>query len=56
MLQAMLSLLPKETGNAAVVFAASGTLGGLALWLSGARFSRYIITLTAVAIGTSSWG
>jgi hypothetical protein len=53
MLQAMLSLLPRETGNAAAAFAGAGTLCGAALWLSGARFSRYIITLTLVAIGTS---
>src|SRR5580698_7482414 len=53
MLQALLSLLPRESGTAAVAFAAVGALCGAALWLSGARFSRYIITLTLVAIGTS---
>jgi hypothetical protein len=53
MLQALLSLLPTEMGTAAAVFAAVATLCGLVLWISGARFSRYIITLTAVAIGTS---
>jgi hypothetical protein len=53
MLQALLSLLPTETGTAAAVFAIVGVLCGVALWLSGARFSRYIITLAAVAIGTS---
>jgi hypothetical protein len=53
MLQALISLLPTEMGTAAAVFAIVAVVCGVGLWLSGARFSRYIITLAAVAIGTS---
>jgi hypothetical protein len=53
MLQAFLSLLPTEGGTAVAACASVGVLCGAALWVSGARFSQYIITLAAVAIGTS---
>src|ERR1700722_6468737 len=53
MLQAFLSLLPTGTGTATAACATVGVLCGAALWLTGARFSQYIITLAAVAIGTS---
>jgi hypothetical protein len=53
MVQELLSLLPKEMGTAALAFAAVGAFGGAVLWVIGARFSVYFITLSAVAIGTS---
>lgn len=52
MIHTLLTLLPKETGGAAVAFAVVGVLSGVLLWLAGARFSRYLVTLAAVAIGT----
>ncbi len=52
MLQELLTFMPREAGSATLAFASVGAACGVALWVSGARFSRYIVTLTAVAIGT----
>jgi hypothetical protein len=51
--QQLLALLPHELSTIAMVVASIGSLVGAALWLIGARFSRPILTLTAVALGTS---
>jgi len=39
-------------GTLATVGAVAGTLLGWGLWLAGARFSRYVITLATVTLGT----
>ena len=52
LIQALLPLLPSQMGHAALAFAGVGAIGGVMLWLAGARFSRYLTTLAAVAIGT----
>lgn len=52
LLQSLLALLPKESSGAAVAFAIVGVVSGVLLWLAGGRFSRYLVTLAAVAIGT----
>lgn len=51
MLQQFIALLPKEVGTLGLVVCVAGTLGGVLLWLVGARFSRPLITLCTVAIG-----
>ncbi len=51
MVQQLLPLLPKEMTQAALVAALVGTLIGAGLCLAGARFSRPLITLVAVALG-----
>lgn len=51
MLQDLLPLLPHQLGTFALWIAMAGTCIGAGLWLSGARFSRSIITLLLVAIG-----
>lgn len=51
MVQQLLPLLPHDIGQAALVAALFGTLVGVGLWLAGARFSRPMITLLAVALG-----
>src|SRR5678815_5388750 len=51
MLQQLLPLLPKEAGTGALMIAITGALIGLGMWLIGARFSRPMVTLAAVAIG-----
>lgn len=53
MFEQLLSLLPSEPGTIALVVASVGSLLGAALWLSGARFSRFVLTLTAVALGAA---
>jgi len=52
LIQALLALLPRDAGRAAVAFAVVGAVAGVLLWIAGARFSRYLVTLAAVAIGT----
>jgi hypothetical protein len=52
LIQTLLALLPREAGQAAIAFAVVGAVAGALLWVAGARFSRYLITLAAVAIGT----
>ncbi len=44
-------LLPNELGPLAIAAAAGAALIGLFLWLMGARFSRSILALNAVALG-----
>jgi hypothetical protein len=47
------AILPQDLGMVALVLATLGIFVGVGLWLAGARFSRSILTLTAVALGTS---
>jgi hypothetical protein len=47
----LISLLPREPGSAALLVASIGSVAGAGLYLAGARFSRAILTLSAVAIG-----
>jgi hypothetical protein len=51
--QQLLPLLPSEPGTLALVVASIGTLVGAGMWLAGAKFSRPVLTLTAVALGTA---
>jgi hypothetical protein len=51
MLQSFVQWLPDQVGGAALAVAMAGALVGAVLWISGARFSRTIIGLIAVAIG-----
>jgi hypothetical protein len=53
MLREIISMLPESLGELSLGVAIGGALLGLAFWLAGARFSRSLITLIAVAIGTS---
>jgi hypothetical protein len=53
-LQALLPLLPKGMDALAVALAMVGAAVGAALWIAGARFSRYLVTLAAVAMGTTA--
>jgi hypothetical protein len=52
-IQHLLSLLPREPQTVTMVLALVGSLLGLGLWLAGARFSRSMLTLGAVALGTA---
>jgi hypothetical protein len=49
----LLSLLPSEPGTIALVVASIGSLLGAGLWISGARFSRFMLTLAAVTLGAA---
>jgi hypothetical protein len=51
MLQLLIQRLPDQVGNAALAVALAGAAVGAVLWLSGARFSRTLIGLVAVAVG-----
>jgi hypothetical protein len=51
--QHWITLLPHQTGTITMIVAVIGCIFGLALWIAGARFSRSILTLAAVALGTS---
>jgi hypothetical protein len=46
-------LLPQKAGSVAMIVALIGSIIGLAMYITGARFSRSILTLAAVAMGTS---
>jgi hypothetical protein len=46
-------LLPHRPGSITLVIAMVGSLVGLSLWIAGAQFSQSILTLAAVAMGTS---
>jgi hypothetical protein len=50
MVQELLTLLPPPT-HFALVLAIAGSLVGAGLWLTGARYSRGLITLAAVGVG-----
>jgi hypothetical protein len=52
MLQQLLTMLPREMGSVALIVAIAGAMLGLGLWLIGARYSRTLVTLLAVAAGT----
>ncbi len=52
MFQHWITLLPHQTGTITMIVAVIGCIFGLALWIAGARFSRSILTLAAVALGT----
>jgi hypothetical protein len=51
MIQEMLSAMPKEAGTMALACAIAGTVVGAGLWLTGARFSRSIVTLSLTSLG-----
>jgi hypothetical protein len=51
MLQLLIQWLPSQVGSAALAIALAGAAAGAVLWLSGARFSRTLVGLVAVAIG-----
>ena len=53
MFQHLVMLLPHQPGSITLVIAMVGLLVGLSLWIVGARFSQSILTLAAVALGTS---
>lgn len=52
MLRELLSLLPDAIARCSPMVAMACAMLGLVLWLCGARFSRAILSLTAVAAGT----
>jgi hypothetical protein len=52
MLPELMGFLP-QGASCSLGGVVAGAVGGMALWLAGARFSRSIVTLAAVAIGTS---
>lgn len=51
MLRDLIQLLPRDAGSATAALATLGAVAGLVLWLSGARFSRPMMTLVATALG-----
>jgi hypothetical protein len=51
MLRDLFQFLPRNAGSAAAVMATLGAIAGLVLWLAGARFSRTLMALVAVAAG-----
>ncbi len=53
MFQHLVMLLPHRPGSITLVIAMVGSLVGLSLWIAGARFSQSILTLAAVAMGTT---
>jgi hypothetical protein len=53
MLWQLTALLPGRLGECSLGVAIGGAILGMAFWIAGARFSRSLITLIAVAIGTS---
>ncbi len=52
MFQQLLTLLPHGFSTITLIAAVVGSLVGAALWLAGSQFSRSILTLTGVALGT----
>jgi hypothetical protein len=52
MFQQLLTFLPHKLGIFALILFALASIAGVILWLCGARFSRSILTLSAVGIGT----
>jgi hypothetical protein len=53
MLRAFLALLPESLGDCSMGVAIGGAILGAIFWLTGARFSRSLVTLIGVAVGTS---
>jgi hypothetical protein len=53
MLREFIALLPESVGDCSLGVAIAGAAVGALLWLAGARFSRSLVTLIGVAIGTS---
>ncbi len=53
MLRELIALLPESLGECSLSVAIGGAVIGAGFWLAGARFSRSLVTLIAVAIGTS---
>lgn len=53
MLWQLIAPLADRLGACSLGVAIGGAIIGVALWLAGARFSRSLVTLMAVAIGTS---
>lgn len=52
MLYQLTALLPSELLRLSAGATVMCAVAGIALWLVGARFSRYLVTLAAVAVGT----
>lgn len=52
MFEHVLRLLPHQPGTIGLVLACIGSLAGLGFWAVGARFSRFMLTLAGVGIGT----
>ena len=53
MFQHLVTLLPRQPGTITLIAAMVGSLMGLSLWIAGARLSRSMLTLAAVAMGTA---
>jgi hypothetical protein len=53
MLREIITMLPESLSDLSLGVAIGGAMLGLAFWMAGARFSRSLLTLIAVAIGTS---
>jgi hypothetical protein len=53
MLRDLFQFLPRNAGSATAVMATLGAIAGLVLWLAGARFSRTLMALVAVAAGAA---
>jgi len=51
MLQLWVNHLPENLSSLALGLAMAGVLIGLGLWLAGAKISRWLLTLTLVALG-----
>jgi hypothetical protein len=51
--QHLILLLPHKADSLTMIVAVVGSFVGLSLYVTGARFSRSILTLAAVAMGTS---
>jgi len=53
LLEHLITLLPHRPDSITMIAAVIGSLIGLIMWIAAARFSRPILTLAAVALGTS---
>jgi hypothetical protein len=51
--QHLVTLLPRQPGTITLIAAVVGSIMGLSLWIAGARVSRSMLTLAAVAMGTA---
>ncbi|MGD0137911.1 MAG: hypothetical protein ABSD28_03480 [Tepidisphaeraceae bacterium] len=51
--QHLVTLLPRQPGTITLIAAVVGSIMGLSLWIAGARMSRSMLTLAAVAMGTA---
>jgi hypothetical protein len=53
MVQELINLLPRDPGSLGLIIAVIGSLIGVGIWLLGARYSRWIITLLTVLLGAT---